>query len=72
MPSADYCIREPSAESPLFSKILFIYNAVEDGWQVSLKDGDYVFLKPHEGRQEVYSASFLAEFIARQLRSPIS
>ena len=70
MPHAKYCVRDPGADTPLFGKLIFIYNAVEDGWKVNKKDSDYVFSKPHEGKVEVYTSSFLTEFIAQQLRSP--
>ena len=70
MPDAKYCVYEPDKQAPLFGKLIFIYNAVEDGWKVNKNNDDYVFSKPHEGKMEVYSPSFLTEFIAKQLRSP--
>ena len=70
MKFAQYCVHEPGEQSPVFGKLIFIYNAVEDGWKVNKEDGDYVFSKPHEGKVEVFSPGFLTEFIAKQLRSP--
>jgi len=48
-------------------KMIFICNAVEDGWQVVKKTGTYVFTKKHEGRREVFREGYLAEFIATNL-----
>lgn len=48
-------------------KMVFICNAIEDGWHVSKKTDTYVFTKKHEGRREVFRDSYLAEFIATNL-----
>lgn len=48
-------------------KMVFICNAVEDGWQVAKKTDTYVFTKKHEGRREVFREGYIAEFIARNL-----
>lgn len=45
-------------------KMAFVYNAVNDGWKVEMKDGKYVFSKRHEGKKEIYLDSYLERFIA--------
>jgi hypothetical protein len=41
----------------------FIYNALEDGWNVTKKKQCYIFRKKHEGKKEVYLESYLSNFI---------
>ena len=48
-------------------KMVFICNAIEDGWQVVKKTDTYVFTKKHEGRREVFREGYIAEFIARNI-----
>ena len=44
-------------------KMLFIYNALEDGWSIKKKDSTYVFSKKHEGKKEVLEESYLLKFM---------
>tara|TARA_B100001758_G_C18125310_1_gene460939 strand:+ start:135 stop:356 length:222 start_codon:yes stop_codon:yes gene_type:complete len=44
-------------------KMMFIYNAVQTGWEVKMNKGAYIFRKKHEGKQEIYSESYLQSFI---------
>ena len=44
-------------------KMAFIYNAVNDGWKVELKNNKYVFSKRHEGKKEIYLDSYLEKFV---------
>lgn len=42
----------------------FIYNALENGWEVKKKDTfSYVFKKPHDNKEDVYHENYLANFI---------
>lgn len=50
-------------------KMVFIHNALVDGWTVAMKTDKYVFTKKHEGRKEVLSDDYLREFIERNLGS---
>lgn len=45
-------------------KMAFVYNAVNSGWKVELRDGKYVFSKRHEGKKEIFLDSYLENFIA--------
>jgi hypothetical protein len=47
-----------------FQKMLFIFNAVNNGWSVKKKADSYIFLKNHEGKSEVFSDSYLQTFIS--------
>ncbi len=48
-------------------KMLFIYNAIEDGWAVKKKDETYIFTKNHENKKEVFLESYLKKFIKQNL-----
>ncbi len=48
-----------------WSKMKFIINAIEDGWQVKKKNGVYVFSK-HKGKEkQVYEEKYLERFIRK-------
>ena len=51
----------------LLQKMIFIYNALEDGWTVTKKNEAYIFRKDHEGKKEVYLDSFLEGFLKTNL-----
>jgi hypothetical protein len=48
-----------------FQKIMFIHNAIEQGWSVkkSTDSDSYIFIKKHENRREIFSANYLENFI---------
>lgn len=48
-----------------FQKMAFIYNALDEGWQVIKKTDRYIFTKKHEGRKEVLSDDYLKKFIVK-------
>lgn len=48
-------------------KMAFIYNALEDGWEIKKKGTNYVFKKKHHDRQEVFLDSYLEEFLKRNM-----
>lgn len=44
-------------------KMIFIYNALENGWYIKKHNDKYIFLKNHEGKKEVYLDSYLRTFL---------
>jgi len=44
-------------------KILFIYNAVENGWNITKNDNYYIFRKKHENKKEIFTDDYLKQFI---------
>jgi len=54
-----------SIDNVRFKKMLFIYNALEDGWAVKKSNDSLIFSKNHEGKKEI----FLEEYLARFLKS---
>ena len=49
--------------SIIFQKMLFLYNALDEGWAVEKKNNNYVFTKKHEGKKEVFLDSYLQTFM---------
>ena len=50
-----------------FQKMLFVYNAINDGWSVKKRNDSYTFSKNHEGKKEVFSDSYLLTFMKTNL-----
>ena len=48
-------------------KMKFIYNALDNGWQIIKKTDTYVFTKKHNGQREVFREDYLAEFVTNNL-----
>ena len=44
-------------------KMAFLFNAVEDGWNVKKVKDMYVFTKNHEGKKEIFLDSYLKRFV---------
>lgn len=49
-------------------KMLFIYNALEDGWKIEKEKNSFVFNKPHEEKKEYFTDDYLKEFIKKHFR----
>ena len=47
----------------IIKKMAFVFNAIEDGWKVKKRGKSYVFSKPHENKKEIFSDTYLREFI---------
>lgn len=50
-----------------FRKMTFIYNAIQTGWEVKLRNDTYIFTKKHEGKKEVYLDTYLQQFIEKNM-----
>jgi hypothetical protein len=50
-----------------FQKIVFIMNALNDGWKVEKSTNDYIFTKKNEGKREIYKSDYLEKFIYNNL-----
>jgi hypothetical protein len=46
-----------------FQKMVFLYNALENGWSIKKRKDSYIFTKNHEGKKEVFDESFLSIFM---------
>ena len=43
--------------------MVFITNALENGWTVKKKEQQYIFTKKHDGKREVFNQNYLENFI---------
>jgi hypothetical protein len=50
-----------------FQKMLFLYNAINDGWTIKKKNESYIFQKDHEGKKEVFLDTYLTTFMTNNL-----
>lgn len=48
-------------------KMIFIYNALENGWSISKKDKNYIFKKNHEGKKEILADDYLKRFMKENI-----
>ena len=44
-------------------KMIFIFNALENGWTITKKENRYIFKKLHEGKKEIYLDNYLKRFM---------
>lgn len=52
-----------SIDTIKFKKMLFMYNALEEGWTIKKKQESFIFTKNHEGKKEVFLDSYLVGFM---------
>ena len=52
-----------TVNSSEFNKMLFIYNALQSGWEVKKKNDNYIFNKKHNNQKEIYLESYLSNFV---------
>lgn len=46
-----------------FQKMVFLYNALDNGWSIKKRNNSYIFSKNHEGKKEIFEASYLSIFM---------
>tara|TARA_B100001093_G_C26318563_1_gene796655 strand:+ start:430 stop:663 length:234 start_codon:yes stop_codon:yes gene_type:complete len=44
-------------------KMIFLINALEDGWTVKKDKDSYVFTKKHENKREIFQENYLERFL---------
>ena len=49
-------------------KMIFIMNALDDGWSVKKSQDKYIFSKKHENKVEVFQDEYLATFILQNMK----
>jgi hypothetical protein len=50
-----------------FQKMVLLFNALEDGWNIKKRDDSYIFTKNHEGKKEILQDSYLLRFMKSNL-----
>ena len=46
-----------------FQKMVFLFNALDNGWTIKKRKESYIFTKNHEGKTEVFEESYLSTFM---------
>lgn len=52
-----------------YQKMLFIMNALEQGWSIKKSEGSYIFTKKHENKREIFMESYLEKFIISNMET---
>jgi hypothetical protein len=52
-----------------YKKMIFINNAIEDGWSVKKNNDTYIFKKKHENKVEVFEKDYLDNFIINNIKN---
>lgn len=50
-----------------FQKMLFIFNAIEDGWSLKKKNDCYIFYKKTNNKKEILKDEYLEKFMKTTL-----
>lgn len=51
----------------IFKKMIFIYNALEEGWDIKKINEKYIFSKNHSDQKEVFLDNYLRNFLDNNL-----
>ena len=46
-----------------FQKMVFLFNALDNGWSIKKRNVSYIFTKNHEGKKEIFDESYLSTFM---------
>lgn len=58
-------INTPDLSNKELNKIIFIFNAIEDGWKVKKCNNSYIFSKHKCKEKQVFTENFLNVFISK-------
>uniref|UniRef100_A0A6C0ITT7 Uncharacterized protein n=1 Tax=viral metagenome TaxID=1070528 RepID=A0A6C0ITT7_9ZZZZ len=50
-----------------FKKMVFLYNALDNGWSIKKRKETYIFTKNHEGKKEIFDENYLSIFMKDNL-----
>lgn len=48
-------------------EMLFLMNALDNGWTLKKKEDYYIFSKKHEGKKEILNNNYLEKFIQENI-----
>jgi hypothetical protein len=54
-----------------FRKMVFIMNALEQGWKIKKREDSYVFTKKHENKREIFQENYLENFVVENMNTKI-
>ena len=44
-------------------KLGFLYNVLNNGWVIKKSNANYIFIKNHEGKTEIFSNNYINTFL---------
>ena len=50
-------------DKPVFQKLIFLTNALEEGWSIRKSNDSYIFTKKHENKREIFQEDYLEKFV---------
>ena len=50
-------------EKPVFQKMMFLTNALEEGWSIRKSNDSYIFTNKHENKREIFQEDYLEKFV---------
>ena len=50
-------------DNTILQKMIFLYNALNNGWNIKKNNNKYIFCKNSEEKEEVYLDSYLSDFL---------
>jgi hypothetical protein len=50
-------------DKKMFCKMVFLYNSLNEGWNIKKEKENYVFTKPHENKKEIFCDDYISNFI---------
>jgi hypothetical protein len=50
-------------EKASLRKMLFVMNALDQGWSIKKSQDSYIFTKKHENRREIFQENYLEDFL---------
>lgn len=59
-------------DAKMLQKMIFIYNSLQEGWDVKKKDEHYIFKKKHQGKKEILDDKYLTSFIQQNAKIEIN
>jgi len=58
-------------EKTMMRKMLFIMNALDQGWSIKKSNDSYIFTKKHENRREIFQENYLEDFLISNFSSDL-
>lgn len=57
-------------EKSQLRKLMFLANALDQGWSIKKSADSYIFTKKHENRREIFQENYLETFLISNLSNP--
>ena len=46
-----------------YQKMIFLHNALDNGWSIKKRKNSYIFTKNHENKKQIFDDSYLSIFM---------